>query len=231
MTGTAVRNRRRLPTAVAAGLMVGTWVSLAGACAGGADAPPAEEWRIAVAGADGAVGASTTHAQLARRFAGAIADTMIHMGEGQFAPGTVVHATDPLRRLEVVWQDGERARPWRMQVSGDSTLWVIGPGITLGTRLAELERLNGRSLTLTGFGWDYGGTVMGWEQGALEQALLGGNGRVILRLAVAPGEGGSADARAVSGDGVFRSDDAAMRRLDPAVHQIIVEYDGREPGP
>jgi hypothetical protein len=118
-----------------------------------------------------------------------------------------------------------------MQVSGDSTRWVVGPGITLGTRLAELERRNGRPLTLTGFGWDYGGTVMGWEQGALEQALLGGNGRVILRLAITPDSAGSADARAVSGDGVFRSDDAAMRRLDPGVHQIIVEYDGPDTGP
>ena len=224
------RNPRRLRGAVAAGLMVAAGAALAGACAGGADAPP-EEWRIAVAGADGTVGASTTHAELGRRFAGAIADTMVHMGEGQFAPGTVVHGTDPLRRLEVVWHDAERTRPWRMQAAGDSTLWVIGPGITLGTRLAELERLNGRPLTLTGLGWDYGGTVMGWEQGQLEQALLGGNGRVILRLAMAPGSAGSADAGLVSGDGVFRSDDPAMRALDPAVHQIIVEYDGPDPGP
>jgi hypothetical protein len=190
----------------------------------------ADTWRIAVAGGDGAVGPGTSHADLARRFAGAVTDTMIHMGEAQFAPGTVAHAEDPLRRIEVVWQDSARLKPWRVQVAGDSSRWVVGPGITLGTRLTELERLNGRPLSLTGFGWDYGGTVMGWDQGALEQALIGGNGRVIVRLAVDSAAAGSDEARSVSGDGVFRSDDPAMRRLDPAVHQIIVEYDGPPDG-
>lgn len=200
--------------------------------AGGVAAPsavtpaPAEPWQIAVAGGDGTVGPQTSRGELARRFAGAVTDTMIHMGEAQFAPGTVVHANDQLRRLEVVWQDSARSKPWRVQVAGDSSRWTVGPGITLGTTLAELERLNGRPLSLTGFGWDYGGTVMGWDQGALEQALIGGNGRVILRLAVDSAAIGSEDARRVSGDGVFRSDDPAMRRLDPAVRQIIVEYDG-----
>lgn len=191
---------------------------------------PADPWRIAVAGGDGTVGPGTSRAELARRFAGAVTDTMIHMGEAQFAPGTVVHAGDPLRRIEVVWQDSARLKPWRVQVAGDSSRWVVGPGITLGTRLTDLERLNGRPLSLTGFGWDYGGTVMGWDQGALEQALIGGNGRVIVRLAVDSAATGSDEARSVSGDGVFRSDTPAMRRLDPAVHQIIVEYDGPPDG-
>lgn len=185
---------------------------------------PAGGWRIATGGTDGAIGPATTHADLAATF-GSIADTLIHMGEGQFEPGTVVHPGAPSERIEVVWSDSSRTRPWRVQVTGDSTVWSVGPGITLGTSLAELETLNGRPLSLTGFGWDYGGTVMGWNQGTLEPALLGGNGRVILRLAVAPEAAASDDARQVSGDGVFPSDDPAMRRLDPRVRQIIVEYD------
>jgi hypothetical protein len=158
-------------------------------------------------------------------FGDRVADTMIHMGEAQFAPGTVVYPDDPVRRIELVWADSARLRPWRIQIAGDSTLWSIDPGITLGTSLSELERLNERPLTLTGFGWDYGGTVMGWDQGALEQALLGGDGRVILRLAVDSADVGSDAARAASGDGVFSSSHTAMQRLDPYVRQIIVEYE------
>jgi hypothetical protein len=168
--------------------------------------------------------AGTTRAALEDRYGGALADTLVHVGEGQFEPGTVIHPADPVRRAAIIWQDSARSRPWRVQVTGDSTRWSVGPGITLGTTLAELEQLNGGPFRLTGFGWDYGGTVMGWSGGTLEATLLGGNGRVLLRLA--PRGDPPADAlRAASGDGVFESDAPEMRRLDPAVHQIIVEYD------
>lgn len=188
------------------------------------------EWRIAVAGGAGTVGPTTTRAELEGAFSGVLVDTMIHLGEGQFAPGTVVHPSDSLRALEIVWQDTARTRPWRVQVSGDSTRWVIGPGITLGTRLTELQRLNERPFSLTGFGWDYSGTIMGWGEGALEQALLGGNGRVILRLHP-DSSAAEADVAEVSGDAVFESTHPAMQRLDPSVYQLIVEFDAPPDAP
>lgn len=181
-------------------------------------------WRIAAGGAGGRVGPGTTRVELAAEFPGAVTDTTIQMGEGETAPGTVVHAADPVRRIEVVWQDSGRTRPWRIQVSGDSSRWTVAPGIGLGTSLAQLEELNGGPFQLTGFGWDYAGTVLGWNEGALEQPLLAGNGRVILRLA--PGAGAApSDEAALAGDAVFRSSDPAMQRIDPTVYQIIVEYD------
>lgn len=196
--------------------------------AGGSDsraAAPLPVWTIGIGGDPGTLDAATTRAGLEAQFAGAVRDTVIHVGEGQFEPGTVIHPDDPQRRAEIIWQDSARTRPWRVQVAGDSSAWRVGPGITLGTTLDTLARLNGAPFPITGFGWDYGGTVMGWGGGALERTLLGGNGRVLLRLsprAAAPDE---ADVRAVQGDGVFRSSDPAMQRLAPAVRQIIVEYD------
>jgi|AntRauTorckE5430_2_1112549.scaffolds.fasta_scaffold03866_1 hypothetical protein len=41
-------------------------------------------------------------------------------------------------------------------------------GVRVGTSLAELNRLNGKPFKLSGFGWDYGGSVTDWEGGALE---------------------------------------------------------------
>lgn len=186
---------------------------------------PASEWRIGVGGGDGTVDAGTSRAELHRTFAGDAIDTLIHVGEGQFESGTVAYPGDPALRVELIWQDSSGSAPWRIQVTGDSSRWRVGPDITLGTTLVELAELNGRPFQLTGFGWDYGGTVMGWDQGALEQALLGGNGRVILRLAPDSAARASAGTREVTGDAVFRSDAPAMERLNPAVYQIIVEYD------
>ena len=183
----------------------------------------APAWTIGVAGATGTLDATTARAAIGAQFEGSVVrDSLIPMGEGQTEPGTIIHPDDPLRRIEIVWLDSSAVRPARIQVRGDSSLWSVGSGITLGTSLEQLEVLNGRPFTLTGFGWDYGGTVMGWEEGALEQALLGGDGRVLLRLAT-----GSSRALPpeVSGDGVFRSDLPAMRELEPVVREIIVEYD------
>lgn len=213
--------------------IVAAAVLILGGCGGEPDGTrdgATGDWRIGLAGTDGRLGPATSHRDLTRMFGDRVVDTMIHMGEAQFAPGTVVHPDDPVRRIEVVWFDSARARPWRIQVAGDSTVWSIDPGVTLGTSLSELERLNARPFSLTGFGWDYGGTVMGWDQGRLEQALFGGDGRVILRLAVDSARTGSDAARAVTGDGVFPSSHPAMQRLDPNVRQIIVEYDAGAAG-
>lgn len=183
----------------------------------------AAEWTIGVAGASGTLDAETTREGISARFGRAVRDSSVHVGEGQSEPGTIIHPDDPLRRIEVVWLDSSAVRPARIQVRGDSSLWSVAEGITLGTTLDQLERANGGPFTLTGFGWDYGGTVMGWGEGALEQALLGGDGRVLLRLA--PSQPGGAVPAQVAGDGVFRSDLPAMRDLRPAVREMIVEYD------
>jgi hypothetical protein len=36
--------------------------------------------------------------------------------------------------------------------------------------LAQLEKLNGKPFTFSGFGWDYGGGVAGWGGGKLENS-------------------------------------------------------------
>jgi hypothetical protein len=46
------------------------------------------------------------------------------------------------------------------QESGGACEWKAAHGITLGTSLVQLERLNRHPFTLAGFGWDYGGRVL-----------------------------------------------------------------------
>lgn len=46
--------------------------------------------------------------------------------------------------------------------------WVSADhGVRIGTSLAELNRLNGKPFKLSGFGWDYGGSITDWQGGAL----------------------------------------------------------------
>jgi len=78
---------------------------------------------------------------------------------------------------------------------------------------------------LTGFGWDYAGTVVSWSGGKLEQEFEKGGRVVLLRLSdqtdyAASGE----DAGTVLGDRDFPSNNRVMQKINPKVYQLIVEF-------
>jgi hypothetical protein len=178
-------------------------------------------WLLAPTPAGDLVHASDTHATLVQRFGAANArrDT-IYVGEGEFVRGTVLFPADPVRRVDVLWEDtlaGTRAELVRI-IGVSSSRWRVAPGVGLGTTLAEIEALNGRPFTLAGFEWDYSGTVISWEGGRLDS--LWGD-RVTLRL--------SPDRDApehlslqVLGDRPYSSSHAAMRALNPRVYEVLV---------
>jgi hypothetical protein len=180
------------------------------------------DWLI-VPGRSGPVTTGTSEADLRQRYgASAIKSTPIELGEGETAPGTVLFADDSLRRLEVVWQDTlQRRRPARLILRGSRSQWQLGRGISLGTSLQELERLNGRPFTLAGFGWDYAGVVTDWKGGALDNALAG----VKLYLDPGPAQHEFAAYSQVLGDRDYSSALPPMQQLTPRVTQIYVDFD------
>ena len=151
-----------------------------------------------------------------------IRHTRVSMGEGEQAPGTVLYPDDPEKRIEIVWQDTTvRRYPARAILSGTKSQWKLPRGVTLGTTLADLERLNGRPFRLAGFGWDYAGVVTSWNGGALDSLF---RGKAWLYLEP-PGDR-SQDPRyaEVQGDGTFASDAPAMRALEPRITRIQVAF-------
>jgi hypothetical protein len=147
--------------------------------------------------------------------------TRIELGEGETTPGTVLFPEDSLRHAEIVWQDTvSRSRPARLILRGSRSAWTVGPGISLGTSLQELERMNGRPFTLAGFGWDYAGVVTQWGGGALDSALGG------VRLYLDPGSSQyeSAPYSQVLGDRDYSSSLPPMQQLNPRVATIFVDF-------
>lgn len=128
----------------------------------------------------GKITATSTPEQLAQAYGPqALVLQEVHLGEGETAPGGVLFESDPSARVELVWSSPERDGVASASVQGEESQWSTPQGITLGTTLAELEKINTVPFTLTGFGWDYGGTVISWEGGKLESL-----GPVRLRLGV-----------------------------------------------
>jgi hypothetical protein len=180
------------------------------------------DWRIVPGVRVGPVTADISEADLVRLLGrDQVESREIHVGEDFFEPGAVLYPSDPRRKLEVVWGDTtRRALPTRVTIRGDSSSWYVDGGITLGTNLRELERINGAEFVLMGFEWDYSGTVASWEGGALER-LAHPAGQLVLALNP-PATGFPSDVYyAVSGDREFASSHPAMRQLNPTVHRIV----------
>jgi hypothetical protein len=196
---------------------------------GGSAQQRRNSWTIFL-GSTGPITASTTRQDLVAQYGEAnVTDQDIDVGEGETEAGTVLFRDDPKRALSLVWNDPEtktipKAAILRVSarvVRGSTTVWTTAHGISLGTSLRELERINGRSFTLLGFGWDYEGTVSSWNKGVLENDLEG-NGRVILRLG--PRAVSQKLLIEVQGDRPFSSANPIMQRIDPGIYEIVWEF-------
>lgn len=162
----------------------------------------------------GPITAKTTRADLVKTFGAAnVKDTQVHLGEGEMTPGVAVYPKDPKRRLEITWVKSKRVGDIR--ISGQSSVWRTAEGITLGTTLAQLQKLNGAPFKFSGFGWDYGGMILSWERGKLEKSLKD------VWLTLDPIGESSYDG--VIGDGEFVSSEVLQKHQAIAVGQIRVE--------
>lgn len=165
----------------------------------------------------GKITASSTPEQLEEAYGPeALSLQEIHLGEGEVAPGAVLFERKPPARVELVWTSPERQGVARATVRGESSDWSTAQGITLGTELSRLQELNGKPFKLTGFGWDYGGTITSWEGGQLE-AL----GSLRLRVGVT---GGQEIPQDLLGDHEVASDAAGMAELGPRVTEMTMDF-------
>ncbi len=139
--------------------------------------------------------------------------------EGESYTATVVYPNDPARRIEIVWRDpAARTAAASVIVAGQRSLWVGPHDLSIGDALAEIERANGRPFQLWGFGWDYGGWVSDWQDGAFAPAN-GCNVRARFRVH------GSANAM---GDTAFMSNDAAVRAADATVSEFGLLFQAQQ---
>jgi hypothetical protein len=150
--------------------------------------------------------------------------------EGDYREGTVLFDGDPTARLEVHWRDTANKRdPDWVSVRGKQTRWHSPGGITLGTSLRVIERLNGGPFRLIGFGSDVQGTVMSWSGGKLEAQNAN---RCRVRMRLGP-DWDNADAKArglmdqTDGASEFSSGHPAMQGLNPTVNELFLQYDQR----
>jgi hypothetical protein len=52
-------------------------------------------------------------------------------------------------------------------IKGESADWKTKSGLYLGMTLSEVQAINAKNFTLSGFNWSHGGSVVSWEGGKL----------------------------------------------------------------
>ena len=153
---------------------------------------------------------------------------LVDVGEGFVCQGTRIDFPDG-ESLEIAWADAKN----RQQAASVDILgkrWTTAEGLGLGSSLRDIEVLNGGPFEISGFGWDYGGTVGSWLDGRLSYLNPKEGGGLVIRFAAdqaAIENVGSAAYGAVSGDGaLLTSDHATLQALNPRVSQLTLRFSG-----
>ena len=190
-----------------------------------------QDWSIVPGERVGPITVATVRSDLDRDFPkGAVEDDQIELDEGMLEPATLVYRKDPSQTLAVAWKDGH---PRQVFICfgrrRGACKWETRDGIRIGTRLNDLERMNGRAFTISGFGFNYGGNVLAWDGGKLGH--LDCRAKLILTLDGDRARGGdytveltSEERHSISGDRPISSGAPAMRKLNPGVVGLLMRF-------
>jgi hypothetical protein len=130
---------------------------------------------------------------------------------------TVMFPNDPRRRLEVWWQNPNRTGLYLIDIAGKS-IWSAPKGLRLGLSLEQLEKINRKPFTLSGFDDKDVASVADWGGGELASLPGGCKAGVSLHAKVR-----KADKELLPKDH-YSSNDPAVRALMPSVSEILIGY-------
>ncbi len=161
---------------------------------------------------------ASTFEELAKRFANPKpTDTAVSEGEGTCSRGTL-YGKDTEHEFEVVWADLKRREVAKVIFKGN--MWKTNKGIGFDTSLKDIEKINGSPFSLTGFDWDYPGTITDFgKHGRLEKGVY------VIRLDTKKTSHSITKLKSkVTGDKIFSSSHPAMQKLNPSVYDIQLHF-------
>ena len=177
-----------------------------------------DPWLILGGGEKGPIGVHVSRGDLVRAYgASNVVDREVDVGEGATDLATILFPNDPERSIEILWKDpATKTAPRSATIRGEKSRWHAAHGISLGTSLSELQRLNGKPFPVSGYGTDQPGAILSWHHGLLERDLQS-DGFVILRLNCRQKRGTpSPHLSLIEGD----SDDPRLQKLGLYVDEI-----------
>ena len=153
----------------------------------------------------------------------------VYGAEGMFSIGTILYKGTP-NEAHIVWKDTLNFKnPDYVEVGfaepgkENQVQWYVTNGVKVGTKLTELEKINGKPFNFSGFGWDYGGSVVDWNGGK----LMNPDSTSYLAIIMAydyENQALNSVADKVMGDKSFNSNDPNAQKLNPFVSHFIISF-------
>jgi hypothetical protein len=145
-----------------------------------------------------------------------VVENEFYIGEGEFAPGLALYPKSP-EEIEVLLNEDDEILAY--QIENPAGKWATKDGLRIGSSIADLEKANGRPFQLTGFDWDYGGTVVSWEGGYFEGKDFYVRLAYNSDLPIAEG-----DIEKIIGDQQIMSSEPALKKYEVHIDRITQHY-------
>ena len=143
-----------------------------------------------------------------------IVDTSIVTGDDTLRGAIIFLGT--AKQANVFFHEGKISD---VSVQGESSVWKTASGLYLGLSLQEVEKINAKNFTISGFGWAHGGSVVSWEGGklagdsTLTHLVSFRNKRQNISIE---------EFKKVSGEAEFDVRHIAIQQMNPALEQITI---------
>lgn len=143
-----------------------------------------------------------------------ILDTSIVTGDDTLRGAIIFPGT--AKQANVFFHEGKISD---VSVQGESSVWKTASGLYLGLSLQEVEKINAKNFTISGFDWAHGGSVVSWEGGklagdsTLTHLVSFRNKRQNISIE---------EFNKVSGEAEFDVRHALIQQMNPALEQITI---------
>lgn len=151
----------------------------------------------------------------------------IHLGEGESVPATILFPDDPERRLKISWHNNlDGSDIDRIVIEETPSKWYLEPGLTTGVKLDSLRAMNGQSIRMMGFEWDYSGTIMDLYGGVIDKLQ---SDSTWLSFSANPSQNdvervGAEKFEGLIGDRYIDTTNPLLMELNPAVDRITMIF-------
>ena len=99
--------------------------------------------------------------------------SQIYGAEGIGVYDVTIIYPDTDKELIIYWKDNKYGeKPESVTVKQKNSPWKLIYDIGIGSNLDAVSTTNKASIDINGFGWDYGGYVNDWHNGALSKSML-----------------------------------------------------------
>lgn len=140
-----------------------------------------------------------------------VADTSWVIGADTLQGSMIFPRTS--KQVNVYYRSGEIVD---VTIQGKSSAWKTDSGLYLGLPLQDVQQLNAKNFTLSGFNWAHGGEVVSWEGGKLagiHLATFSNSGNQHEGLS-------AAEYAQISGQTEFDVRHEAIQKLNPSLDMI-----------